>query len=96
MRKARRWEISKMAIVDGELASEAIGVGYAFESWLLEDGCLAEPGGVVLRADVKARTAFPRRALRGDTEEIRLVQLGISRRATLSGRFPHRSSCRRR
>ena len=34
--------------MDGELVTEAVGVGYAFESWLLEDGCLAKPGGVVL------------------------------------------------
>jgi PAS domain-containing protein len=48
MQKAKRWAISKMAVVDGELVTEDQGVGYAFEAWVRdEDGALCRPGGVV-------------------------------------------------
>ena len=48
MQKAKRWAISKMAVVDGELVTEDQGVGYAFSSWVREeDGALCKPGGVV-------------------------------------------------
>ena len=48
MQKAKRWAISKMAVVDGELVTEDQGVGYAFEAWLRdEDGALCKPGGIV-------------------------------------------------
>ena len=47
MRGAKRWQIDRMAVVDGALATEVVGVGYVFDSWLLEDGRVGEPGGVV-------------------------------------------------
>ena len=48
MQKAKRWAISKMAVVDGELVTEDQGVGYAFSSWVRdEDGALCRPGGIV-------------------------------------------------
>ena len=48
MQKAKRWAISKMAVVDGELVTEDQGVGYAFEAWVRdEDGALCKPGGIV-------------------------------------------------
>jgi len=48
MQKAKRWAISKMAVVDGELVTEDQGVGYAFEAWTRdEDGALCKPGGIV-------------------------------------------------
>mmetsp|Transcript_6975 Transcript_6975/g.22027 ORF Transcript_6975/g.22027 Transcript_6975/m.22027 type:complete len:277 (-) Transcript_6975:23-853(-) len=47
MRDAKRWEIAKMAIVDGELTTTSSGAGYAFESWTLDDGRVGRPGGVV-------------------------------------------------
>ena len=48
MQKAKRWAISKMAVVDGELVTEDQGVGYAFETWTRdEDGALCKPGGIV-------------------------------------------------
>ena len=48
IQKAKRWAISKMAVVDGELVTEDQGVGYAFEAWVRdEDGALCRPGGVV-------------------------------------------------
>ena len=48
MQKAKRWAISKMAVVDGELVTEDQGVGYAFSSWVRdEDGALCKPGGIV-------------------------------------------------
>ena len=48
MQKAKRWAISKMAVVDGELVTEDQGVGYAFEAWIREeDGALCKPGGIV-------------------------------------------------
>ena len=48
MQKAKRWAISKMAVVDGELVTEDQGVGYAFSTWVREeDGALCKPGGVV-------------------------------------------------
>ena len=48
MQKAKRWSISKMAVVDGELVTEDQGVGYAFESWVRDaDGALCKPGGIV-------------------------------------------------
>ena len=44
MQKAKRWAISKMAVVDGELVTET-GVGCAFEAWVRdEDGALCKPG----------------------------------------------------
>ena len=48
MQKAKRWAISKMAVVDGELVTEDQGVGYAFEAWVRDaDGALCKPGGIV-------------------------------------------------
>ena len=48
MQKAKRWAISKMAVVDGELVTEDQGVGYAFSSWVRDaDGALCKPGGIV-------------------------------------------------
>ena len=48
MQKAKRWSISKMAVVDGELVTEDQGVGYAFEAWVRDaDGALCKPGGIV-------------------------------------------------
>lgn len=48
MQKAKRWSISKMAVVDGELVTEDQGVGYAFSAWIRdEDGALCKPGGIV-------------------------------------------------
>ena len=46
MRDARRWEISKMAIVDGELTTTSSGAGYAFESWTLDDATFSSPSAV--------------------------------------------------
>ena len=47
MRDAKRWQMDRMSIVDGALATEVVGVAYAFETWLLETGELGEPGGKV-------------------------------------------------
>jgi PAS domain-containing protein len=53
MQKAKRWAISKMAVVDGELVTEDQGVGYAFEAWIRdEDGALCRPGGIVEAAPI--------------------------------------------
>ena len=41
-----RWVLEKMAVVDGKLATEPIGVAYAWEAWELDDGTVCKPGGV--------------------------------------------------
>ena len=45
IRECQRWALEKMAIVDGKLASEPIGLCYAWERWELEDGTSCKPGG---------------------------------------------------
>ena len=46
IRDAQRFALEKMAIVEGKLASERIGVVYAWEEWELADGTTCKPGGV--------------------------------------------------
>lgn len=43
---ADRWSLEKMAVVDGKLTAEPIGLCYAFFEWQLEDGTTCRPGGV--------------------------------------------------
>ena len=66
MQKAKRWAISKMAVVDGELVTEDQGVGYAFEAWVRdEDGALCKPGGIGGAADRPGRGPGPDRPTGG-------------------------------
>ena len=46
LRGAERWALEKMAVVDGKLASERIGLAYAWRAWELADGTECAPGGV--------------------------------------------------
>ena len=43
---ADRYALEKMAVVDGKIATERIGIVYAWEAWELEDGTTCKPGGV--------------------------------------------------
>ena len=45
VRDAERWALEKMAVVDGKLANEPIGLAIAWERWELEDGTTCLPGG---------------------------------------------------
>ena len=45
LRDAERWVLEKMAVVDGKLDSERLGLAYAWHSWELEDGTTCKPGG---------------------------------------------------
>jgi len=41
-----RWLIEKMAVVDGKVAMQRLGVAYMWEEWELDDGVTCAPGGV--------------------------------------------------
>lgn len=41
-----RWCIEKMAVVEGKLAMQKLGVGYMWEEWTLDDGYTCAPGGI--------------------------------------------------
>lgn len=43
---AERWLLEKMAVVDGKLSTEPIGLAYSWDEWQLDDGTLCKPGGV--------------------------------------------------
>jgi len=45
MLEAERWLLEKMAVVDGKLATQSLGVAYAWDTWQLANGMLAKPGG---------------------------------------------------
>ena len=45
VRDAERWALEKMAVIDGKLANEPIGLAIAWERWELEDGTTCLPGG---------------------------------------------------
>jgi hypothetical protein len=45
VRDAERWTLEKMGVVNGKLASEPLGLVYAFSQWELADGTTCEPGG---------------------------------------------------
>ena len=45
LRDVERWQLEKMAVVDGKLATEAIGLAYAWEAWEEADGTTCKPGG---------------------------------------------------
>ena len=41
-----RWLIEKMAVIDGKVAMQRLGVAYMWEEWELDDGVTCAPGGV--------------------------------------------------
>ena len=45
LRDVERWQLEKMAVVDGKLATEAIGLAYAWKCWEEADGTTCKPGG---------------------------------------------------
>jgi len=45
IRDAERWALDKVAIVEGKLASTALGTAYAWGQWEEEDGTTCKPGG---------------------------------------------------
>lgn len=62
MQKADRWAIERMAVADGALSTESVGVGYAFATWTRDDGSVCAPGGIVSApppdsGDLEARVA---------------------------------------
>ena len=70
LKDVERWSLEKMAIVDGKLASEVIGVAYCFPAWQLSDGTTCKPGAVreaaaidpeEVQAKVEAQAATVRR-----------------------------------
>ena len=68
MQKAKRWAISKMAVVDGELVTEDQGVGYAFEAWVRdEDGALCNRAGLWRRRRSTRPRSRPRSTRRRST-----------------------------
>ena len=46
LRDVSRWTLEKMAVVDGKLGTELVGVAYCWESWQLPDGTICTPGGI--------------------------------------------------
>lgn len=41
-----RWSLEKMALSDGKLSVQTIGIAYSFGEWWKEDGTCCKPGGV--------------------------------------------------
>lgn len=54
MLDADRWLLEKMAIVDGKIATQSLGVAYAWDTWELPDGMLAKPGGEIIEPEEPA------------------------------------------
>ena len=49
---ADRWSVEKMAIVDGKLGTEKLGVAYSWSSWELADGTICKPGGERIELEI--------------------------------------------
>jgi hypothetical protein len=55
---AKRWGLERLALKEGALEVEHIGVAYVYESWTTASGATCRPGGVVEEAaspDIKAQ-----------------------------------------
>lgn len=46
LENAQRWIVERSALIDGKFATEALGIAYAWNSWVEEDDTVCRPGGV--------------------------------------------------